>query len=64
MDQETKDLLYQLSNIFEDAVDKLIKKRDDAYGKPERYLYSYSCKKVQLAAIFIRRAIDKFEATV
>lgn len=63
MDQETKQLLYQLSDILEDAVDKFIKKRDNAQ-KPEKYLYSYSCKKVQLAAIFIRRAIDKLEATV
>lgn len=64
MDHESKQLLYQLLNILDDAVDKLIIKRDATKGKIENYYYRYSCKKVQLAAIFIRRAIDKFEATV
>lgn len=64
MDRESKQLLYQLLNVLEDAVDKLIVKRDATKGKIENYYYRYSCKKVQLAAIFIRRAIDKFEATI
>ena len=64
MDKETKQLLYQLSDILEDAVDKLIKKRDSTKEKIEYYYYRYSCKKVELAATFIRRAIDKFEARV
>ena len=64
MDSETKQLLYQLSDILEDAVDKIIVKRDSSKGTSESYEYRYSWKKVELAATFIRRAIDKFEARV
>ena len=63
MDQETKQLLYQLQDILEDAVDKLAAKRDNCASK-DKYVYRYSCKKVQNAAISIRLAIDKFETTV
>lgn len=61
MDQETKQLLYQLSDIFEDAVDKLAAKRDKSTDK---YLDRYIAKKIEKAAIAIRMAIDKFEATI
>lgn len=63
MDQETKQLLYQLSDILEDAVDNLAAKRDSCDGK-DKYDYRYTCKKVQQAAINIRLAIDKVTATV
>lgn len=63
MDKETKQLLYQLSNILEDAVDKMIIKRDSS-AVTDKYDYRYSCKKVENAAINIRLAIDKFETNV
>lgn len=63
MDHETKQLLYQLSNILEDAVDKIMVKRDSS-AATDKYDYRYSCKKVENAAINIRMAIDKFEANV
>lgn len=63
MDNDSKQLLYQLSNIIEDAVDNLAAKRDKSHPN-DKYDYRYTCKKVQQAAINIRLAIDKFEATV
>jgi hypothetical protein len=56
LDLETKQQLYQLYDILEDALDKLIEKRQADYA------YRYACKKVEKAAINIRMAIDKFEA--
>lgn len=63
MDKDTKQLLYQLSDILEDAVDKLAVKRDAA-SQDEKYLHRYIAKKVQNAAINVRMSIDKFEARV
>lgn len=62
IDLETKQILYNLSEIFEDAVDKLAAKRDSSTD--DKYLNRYITKKVQSAAINIRLAIDKFEANV
>lgn len=61
MDKETKQLLYQLSDILEDAVDKIIVKRDNSHSI-EKYDYRYMTKKIEKAAINIRLAIDKIEA--
>ena len=63
MDNETKQLLYQLSNILEDAVDKIIVKRDNC-PMIDKYDYRYTTRKIEKAAINIRLAIDKFEANV
>lgn len=63
MDKETKQLLYQLSNILEDAVDKIIVKRDNS-DNVDKYDYRYTTRKIEKAAINIRLAIDKFEANV
>lgn len=63
MDKETKQLLYQLSDIFEDAVDKLVDKREHCTMK-DKYDYRYITRKIERAAINIRLAIDKAEASV
>lgn len=63
MDKETKQLLYQLSDILEDAVDKLVIKRENSKSI-EKYDYRYTTRKIEKAAINIRMAIDKFEANV
>lgn len=63
MDQETKQILHQLSDILNDNLDKMIKKRVNAAPQDIRD-YRYVCKKLEISIGSINKAIDRVNATV
>lgn len=63
MDQETKQTLHQLSDILNDNLDVLIKKRDNAAPK-DKYPYRYICRKLEIAIGSVNKALDKANASV
>ena len=63
IDNHTRQTLHQLSDILNDNLDILIRKRENA-APQDKYLYRYICKKLEIAIGSVNKVLDKAIASV
>lgn len=61
MNKESIEILYQLDDILNDAIDKLIAIRTASKGTPHFYHNRYILKKVESALNNIKMAEEKYQ---
>ena len=60
IDKETISILSNLESSINIAIDKLIKKRQEAFGR-DIYFYRFICRKLEQMLGYVHKAMDKVE---